>query len=176
MKKFSILNVLLAITLFCTCLALYIAQTNFNQLATETQSLRDETGQFEISDTSRIHIRALNPDYDSIWRFQAYIPDDSQLELGFGRVTITQEGLIDFDSVDTGNRRFKFVDFPWRGELSLAFRLIEYQGEMHHRFTIFDRNDSTDIDWENPYSNGSFTQCGVGSDPVHLLWDVAPAI
>ena len=185
MKNFSVLNLILVVALICFGLTVFLQKSKYERLSAETELLRQEVGHFEIHDENMVYVREVKPKYRSRWRFELYLPESIEFEYGVGEVRLTEEGTIDFNSIETMStgipvrRKFEFIDFPLRGKIAQSVSLGSYSGELHYWMDSFSRSPTHASNWSNPHISSGFTQHNTSQlmnqyFSPDLLWDIAP--
>ena len=131
MKQFTVLNLMLFITVSCLALGWYSTHRKLQQEQTRVSHLHNETGKLAIKDPSKIQLRTMRTMSNRTSRFRIRFPADNQYDFVVGPVTIKQDGTIQFDQETLKKAsRYPFRNFhggkdprddPYAGECEVEF-------------------------------------------------------
>ena len=129
MKQFSILNLLLLITVVCLGLAWHFANRTVEEQAIEIEKLLVESGRFVANGSTKIRLRTVKTHGNRASRFRVFLPKQQEYDIVAGPVKFNNDGTIRFDRDNLKNAaRFPFKNFhgakeplnsPFSGECEL---------------------------------------------------------
>jgi hypothetical protein len=81
--QFSLLTLLLLVTIVCLSAALWVMCRNLRETQAENQEFRDRFGYLTISDPKKIHVIRIPNHEEDAWRWRVYLPEGHQYQVCF---------------------------------------------------------------------------------------------